>query len=156
MESTIVTASTTLACERCNNAEGKHSSRSTSNDPGHSVLDSFQGSSLSSTIFILSARVIMDEWVQFADAVLALRSQMRPKSPAREAARRANVPVYAVKAGSPSALVRALQTLLGISLPPQSESSDDEEEAEPKNHVVSLVRSLSSKRISSPASTILK
>lgn len=67
---------------------------------------------------------------------------MRPKSLARDAARAANVPVYAVKSGSTRSLVRAIETLLGITTGSAQPSDSDDEEEEMKNHVVSLVSSL--------------
>lgn len=64
---------------------------------------------------------------------------MKPKSLARDAARAANVPVYAVKSGTSRSMLKAIQTLLGVKSDNLEDSDDEEEDEEPKNHVVSMV-----------------
>ena len=81
--------------------------------------------------------------MQSADVVLAMRSQMRTGSWARDAAKAAGVPVYAVKNGSSSHLLRALEILLGLQPSAgslfDSGSSSDDESVQYQNHVVSMV-----------------
>jgi len=76
--------------------------------------------------------------VQTADVVLAMRSHMKAGSWAREAAKNAGTPVYAIKNGADSTLVRALETLLGsaggvMGSPPAAGA------VQYQNHVVSMV-----------------
>lgn len=52
--------------------------------------------------------------VQGADAVLAVRPEVTRGSWLREAAKAANVPVFSVKSQTPTDLIRALRTMLGI------------------------------------------
>ena len=72
-----------------------------------------------------------------------MRSQMRTGSWARGAAKAAGVPVYAVKNGSSSHLLRALEILLGLQPSAgslfDSGSSSDDESVQYQNHVVSMV-----------------
>lgn len=80
--------------------------------------------------------------LQAADVVLAMRSQMRNGSWARDAAKTAGVPVYAVKNSSASHLVRALETLLGLQPSAGSlfeSDSSDEDSVQYQSHVVSMV-----------------
>ena len=76
--------------------------------------------------------------------VLALRSQMKSGAWARTAAKAAGVPVYAVRNGGASHLLRALETLLGLQPSAgglfDSGSSSDDETVEVRSHVVSMVR----------------
>lgn len=81
--------------------------------------------------------------LQTADVVLAVRSHMKSGSWAREAAKEAAVPVYAIKSSTSVILVRALETLVGLQpasqsplgLPPISEPTG----VQYQNHVVSRV-----------------
>jgi hypothetical protein len=76
--------------------------------------------------------------VQTADVVLAMRSHIKAGSWAREAAKSAGTPVYAVKNSADSTLVRALETLLGsagavMGSPPAAGA------VQYQNHVVAMV-----------------
>ena len=77
---------------------------------------------------------------QTADVVLAMRSHMKAGSWAREAAKEAGTPVYAVKHGADSTLVRALETLLGSANGVLGGSPQPSSVVQYQNHVVSMVR----------------
>lgn len=82
-------------------------------------------------------RLIVTASLETADVVLAMRSHMKAGSWAREAAKEAGTPVYAVKNGADSTLVRALETLLGsannvVGAPPVAGA------VQYQNHVVSM------------------
>ncbi len=81
--------------------------------------------------------------LQTADVVLAVRSHMKSGSWAREAAKEAAVPVYAIKSSTFVILVRALETLVGLQPSSQSSlglpSASEPQAVQYQNHVVSRV-----------------
>jgi len=79
--------------------------------------------------------------VQTADVVLAMRSHMKAGSWAREAAKEAGTPVYAVKNGADSTLVHALETLLGSANGVVGAPRPAAAAVQYQNHVVSMVSS---------------
>lgn len=71
--------------------------------------------------------------------MLAVRSQMRSGSVAREAAKSAAVPVYAIKSGTPVILERAFETLVGLQLADSSAAKSSTGAVQYQNQVVSRV-----------------
>ena len=84
--------------------------------------------------------------MQGSDVVLGLRSEMKRGSWVRVTAKAAGIPVYALKVGRVSHLLKALETVLGLQPSPggvfDSGSGSDEEPVQYQNHVVSMVSHL--------------
>jgi len=83
-------------------------------------------------------RLIVTASLETADVVLAMRSHMKAGSWAREAAKEAGTPVYAVKNGADSTLVHALETLLGSANGVVGAPRPAAAAVQYQNHVVSM------------------
>ena len=66
------------------------------------------------TAMALHDKVFMAQRPEGADAVLTLRARVKANTALRAAAKAAGVPVYAIKSGSTSNLIKAFRTLLGV------------------------------------------
>jgi hypothetical protein len=81
-------------------------------------------SQIEQVIEVLNLPIVLTKDLQNADAVLALRSQVKTHSKLRQVAKGRHIPIYGVKSNTIPQISRALQRVLGQDDPHSAESTD--------------------------------
>ncbi|MGL5035126.1 MAG: R3H domain-containing nucleic acid-binding protein, partial [Microcystaceae cyanobacterium] len=81
-------------------------------------------SQIEQVIEVLNLPVVLTNDLQSADAILALRSQVKTHSKLRQVAKGRHIPIYGVKSNTIPQISRALQRVLGQDDPHLAESTD--------------------------------